>query len=143
MSALNLVPLLAAISGTNLGGDDAFLVKNPFGPKTLTVTADDKSKTYGAADPTFTFKVEGFVSPDSFTLIDSIMILCMVVIGGMGNVAGQLSKVKVLAIQSGARSKLIPNVPITREVGLGAFPVRVWWGLVMNTGTPDNAIMPV
>jgi tripartite-type tricarboxylate transporter receptor subunit TctC len=59
---------------------------------------------------------------------------------GMGNVAGQLSKVKVLAIQSGARSKLIPNVPITREVGLGAFPVRVWWGLVMNAGTPDNAI---
>jgi branched-chain amino acid transport system permease protein len=31
---------------------------------------------------------QGFVSPESFTLLDSIMILCMVVLGGMGNVAG-------------------------------------------------------
>lgn len=59
---------------------------------------------------------------------------------GMGNVAGQTSKVKVLAIQSNKRSRLIPNIPITSEVGLGAFPVRVWWGLVMNAGTPDNAV---
>jgi branched-chain amino acid transport system permease protein len=29
-----------------------------------------------------------FVSPESFQLIDSIMILCMVVLGGMGHVAG-------------------------------------------------------
>ena len=31
---------------------------------------------------------QGFVSPESFKLMDSIMILCMVVLGGMGNVAG-------------------------------------------------------
>jgi branched-chain amino acid transport system permease protein len=31
---------------------------------------------------------QGFVSPESFHLIDSIMVLCMVVLGGMGNVAG-------------------------------------------------------
>ncbi len=31
---------------------------------------------------------QGFISPESFTLLDSIMILCMVVLGGMGNVAG-------------------------------------------------------
>ncbi|MGH8727510.1 MAG: ABC transporter permease subunit [Burkholderiales bacterium] len=31
---------------------------------------------------------QGFVSPESFTLIESIMILCMVVLGGMGNISG-------------------------------------------------------
>jgi branched-chain amino acid transport system permease protein len=31
---------------------------------------------------------QGFVSPESFTLLDSIMILCMVVLGGMGHVPG-------------------------------------------------------
>ena len=31
---------------------------------------------------------QGFVSPESFTLMESIMILCMVVLGGMGHVPG-------------------------------------------------------
>jgi branched-chain amino acid transport system permease protein len=31
---------------------------------------------------------QGFVSPESFALLDSIMILCMVVLGGMGHVPG-------------------------------------------------------
>ena len=31
---------------------------------------------------------QSFVSPESFTLLDSIMVLCMVVLGGMGNVGG-------------------------------------------------------
>jgi branched-chain amino acid transport system permease protein len=31
---------------------------------------------------------QGFVSPESFTLIESIMILCMVVLGGMGHIPG-------------------------------------------------------
>ena len=31
---------------------------------------------------------QGFVSPESFTLIESIMILCMVVLGGMGHIGG-------------------------------------------------------
>lgn len=30
----------------------------------------------------------GFVSPDSFTFMESVLILCMVVLGGMGNVLG-------------------------------------------------------
>lgn len=33
---------------------------------------------------------QGFVSPESFTLMESIMVLCMVVLGGMGNIAGVL-----------------------------------------------------
>ncbi len=31
---------------------------------------------------------QGFISPESFSLIESIMILCMVVLGGMGNIGG-------------------------------------------------------
>ena len=31
---------------------------------------------------------QGFVSPESFSLMESIMILCMVVLGGMGNIGG-------------------------------------------------------
>jgi branched-chain amino acid transport system permease protein len=31
---------------------------------------------------------QGFVSPESFTIIESIMILCMVVLGGMGHIPG-------------------------------------------------------
>jgi len=31
---------------------------------------------------------QGFVSPESFSLMESVMVLCMVVLGGMGNVSG-------------------------------------------------------
>ena len=31
---------------------------------------------------------QGFVSPESFNLMESIMVLCMVVLGGMGNIPG-------------------------------------------------------
>jgi tripartite-type tricarboxylate transporter receptor subunit TctC len=61
---------------------------------------------------------------------------------GMGNVVGQLSsgKVKMLAIQGTKRSRIIPHVPTMNEVGLGAYPLRVWWGLVMPSGSPEAAV---
>jgi branched-chain amino acid transport system permease protein len=31
---------------------------------------------------------QGFVSPESFSLMESVMVLCMVVLGGMGNIGG-------------------------------------------------------
>jgi branched-chain amino acid transport system permease protein len=31
---------------------------------------------------------QGFVSPESFSLMESIMVLCMVVLGGMGHISG-------------------------------------------------------
>jgi branched-chain amino acid transport system permease protein len=31
---------------------------------------------------------QGFVSPESFSLMESVMVLCMVVLGGMGNIPG-------------------------------------------------------
>jgi len=31
---------------------------------------------------------QGFISPESFTLFESVIVLCMIVLGGMGNIAG-------------------------------------------------------
>jgi branched-chain amino acid transport system permease protein len=44
--------------------------------------------TFGGVAGGLFASFQGFVSPESFQLIDSIMVLCMVVLGGMGNVAG-------------------------------------------------------
>jgi branched-chain amino acid transport system permease protein len=44
--------------------------------------------TFGGVAGGLFASFQGFVSPESFGLLDSIMVLCMVVLGGMGNVAG-------------------------------------------------------
>ena len=44
--------------------------------------------TFGGVAGGLFASFQGFISPESFQLIDSIMVLCMVVLGGMGNVAG-------------------------------------------------------
>jgi branched-chain amino acid transport system permease protein len=41
---------------------------------------------------------QGFVSPESFTLIESVMILCMVVLGGMGHIPGVILGVVLLVV---------------------------------------------
>jgi branched-chain amino acid transport system permease protein len=41
---------------------------------------------------------QGFVSPESFGLMESIMVVCMVVLGGMGHVAGVVLGALLLAI---------------------------------------------
>jgi branched-chain amino acid transport system permease protein len=44
--------------------------------------------TFGGLSGGLFASFQGFVSPESFALLDSIMVLCMVVLGGMGNVGG-------------------------------------------------------
>jgi branched-chain amino acid transport system permease protein len=41
---------------------------------------------------------QGFVSPESFVLMESVMILCMVVLGGMGNILGVILGAFLLTI---------------------------------------------
>ncbi len=41
---------------------------------------------------------QGFISPESFVLLESIMVLCMVVLGGMGNIAGVILGAVLLTI---------------------------------------------
>jgi len=40
---------------------------------------------------------QGFISPESFSLIESIMVLCMIVLGGMGHVPGVILGALILA----------------------------------------------
>jgi branched-chain amino acid transport system permease protein len=42
--------------------------------------------------------MQGFVSPESFSLIESIMILAMVVLGGMGHIPGVILGAVLLSI---------------------------------------------
>ncbi len=41
---------------------------------------------------------QGFISPESFNLFESIIILCMVVLGGMGNIAGVILGAVLLTV---------------------------------------------
>ncbi len=41
---------------------------------------------------------QGFVSPESFNLMESIMILCMIVLGGMGNISGVILGAVLLTV---------------------------------------------
>ncbi|HNI38222.1 MAG TPA: ABC transporter ATP-binding protein [Pseudomonadales bacterium] len=41
---------------------------------------------------------QGFISPESFVLLESIMVLCMVVLGGMGNIVGVILGAALLTI---------------------------------------------
>lgn len=42
--------------------------------------------------------MQGFVSPESFSLTESIMVLCMVVLGGMGNIPGVIIGAILLSV---------------------------------------------
>jgi tripartite-type tricarboxylate transporter receptor subunit TctC len=57
---------------------------------------------------------------------------------GAGNFLGaiQSGQVKPLALSATRRSPLLPQVPTMSEAGLGGFPSRPWWGLVVPRGTP-------
>lgn len=56
--------------------------------RNLKLLAFAMGATFGGVAGGLFASFQGFVSPESFHLIDSIMVLCMVVLGGMGNVAG-------------------------------------------------------
>jgi tripartite-type tricarboxylate transporter receptor subunit TctC len=61
---------------------------------------------------------------------------------GIGNFIGliQAGKLRPLAIAANQRSKLLPQVPTMAQAGLGGFPARTWWGLVVPEGTPAPVI---
>ena len=53
---------------------------------------------FGGASGALFAGFQGFVSPESFSLMESIMVLCMVVLGGMGNIAGVILGGILLAV---------------------------------------------
>ena len=54
--------------------------------------------SFGGLSGTLFAGFEEFVSPESFTLMESIMILCMVVLGGMGHIRGVIFGAVLLSI---------------------------------------------
>lgn len=46
-------------------------------------------------------------------------------------------KVRILAVSSATRSKLVPDVPTFAEVGLKALESTVWYGALVHAKTPD------
>ncbi len=61
---------------------------------------------------------------------------------GLGNVAGHLENpaVKILAVRSTKRLAALPQVPTMDEAGIGAYPGRPWWGVVVPAKTPDALV---
>jgi branched-chain amino acid transport system permease protein len=51
----------------------------------------------GCAGSLFAVK-QGFISPDSFTFLESVMVLCMVVLGGIGTIAGSVAGAFLLIV---------------------------------------------
>lgn len=51
----------------------------------------------GCAGALFAAK-QGFISPDSFTFLESVMVLCMVVLGGIGTIAGAVAGAFLLIV---------------------------------------------
>lgn len=54
--------------------------------------------TFGGVAGAMFASMQGFVSPESFSLTESISILCMVVLGGMGNIAGVILGAVLLSV---------------------------------------------
>jgi branched-chain amino acid transport system permease protein len=54
--------------------------------------------TFGGVAGGLFASLQGFVSPESFVLLESIMVLCMVVLGGMGHVYGVLLGALLLTV---------------------------------------------
>ncbi len=57
---------------------------------------------------------------------------------GLGNFIGliQAGQIRAVAVASGQRSKMLPQVQTMEEAGLGGFPSRPWWGMVAPANTP-------
>ncbi len=59
---------------------------------------------------------QGFVSPESFTLPESIVVLACVVLGGMGHIPGVILGAVLLAV--------LPGIPALDDGSAAALPVR-------------------
>ena len=66
--------------------------------RNLKLLAFAMGATFGGISGVLFAGFQGFVSPESFTMGESVMILCMVVLGGMGHIHGVILGALLLAI---------------------------------------------
>jgi len=69
----------------------------------------------GLAGSLFTAKMQ-FVSPESFTFMESVLIICMVILGGLGSIAGVVIGALILIILP----EMLREVHLYRMLALGA-----------------------
>ncbi|MGZ3835998.1 MAG: MBG domain-containing protein, partial [Mucilaginibacter sp.] len=63
------------VTASNVTGDGSFVINIVVNKATLTVTADDQSKVYGAANPSLTATYTGFVNGDTQASINTLATL--------------------------------------------------------------------
>ena len=58
---------------------------------------------------------------------------------GLGNAITHIrsGKIKILAVTSANRVKLVPDAPTMEEAGVAGFNIKGWWGVVLPAGAPD------
>jgi len=66
--------------------------------RNLKLLAFAMGATFGGVSGALFSAYQGFVSPESFTLMESIMVLAMVVLGGMGSIRGVVLGALILSI---------------------------------------------
>ncbi|NWC81531.1 ABC transporter ATP-binding protein [Pseudomonas putida] len=66
--------------------------------RNLKLLAFAMGATFGGVSGVLFSSYQGFVSPESFTLMESIMVLAMVVLGGMGSIRGVVLGALILAV---------------------------------------------
>ena len=53
----------------------------------------------------------------------------------------QSGKLRALAVSSGKRAKLLPNIPTVAESGVPGYDVTGWYAAMATKGTPKNVVM--
>jgi branched-chain amino acid transport system permease protein len=66
--------------------------------RNLKLLAFAMGATFGGLAGGLFASFQGFISPESFNLMESIMILCMIVLGGMGHIPGVIFGAVVLTL---------------------------------------------
>jgi len=69
----------------------------------------------GLAGCLFAAKMQ-FISPESFTFMESVLILCMVIVGGLGSIAGVIAGALILVFLP----EVLREVQLYRMLALGA-----------------------
>ncbi len=66
--------------------------------RNIKLLAFSMGASFGGVAGTMFASMQGFVSPESFSLTESILVLCMVVLGGMGHVPGVILGAILLSV---------------------------------------------
>lgn len=89
----------------------------------------------GIAGITYAYWV-GFISPESFNFMESVLIVCMVVLGGMGSIPGAILGAVIITglpemLRWGAQSDLLSGILTTEQANLAGQYRYLIFGLSM------------